>query len=452
MKQRDVVVKQRDKVSVAVLGTGMAGCGAIHRLSGESRKPVVFDKALYFGGHTASFTHEGGYTFDEGGHVSFTKNERLKDLFAKKVGGEFEVVHAYINNYWRGHWIKHPAQCNLYGLPVDLVARIIGDFVDAQNVSPIEIRNYHDWLLSAYGKTFAQTFPIVYGRRYHTTTADNMTTDWLGPRMYRPTLNEVLIGALGPDTSDVHYVTEFRYPSHGGFLSYIRPFAAAADVRLGHELVRIDPRERLLYFANGAVVAYDQVVSSIPLPALVPLIDGTPRDIREASQRLACTTCVIVNVAVARLPLSDAHITYFYDEDMFFTRVNYPHMLSPHNVPPGAGAVQAECYYSKKYRPLDRAPEDCIEPVVADLRRCGVLREDDKILFTNAHVNEYANIIFDLEYPSALATVHGYLDDVGILYCGRYGDWRHLWTDEAFESGERVAERALERLGSAVGR
>ncbi len=198
------------RLSVAILGTGMAGCGAIHRLSEEGLTPVAFDKAAYFGGHTASFAHKGGYTFDEGGHVSFTKNERLKELFARNVDGQFETVHAYINNYWRGHWIKHPPQCNLHGLPANLVARIIGDFVEAQHAPPPEIRNYRDWLLSTYGKTFAETFPIVYGRRYHTTTADNMTTDWLGPRMYRPSLHEVLMGALSVETPDVHYVTEFR--------------------------------------------------------------------------------------------------------------------------------------------------------------------------------------------------------------------------------------------------
>jgi hypothetical protein len=48
--------------------------------------------------------------------------------------------------------------------------------------------------------------------------------------------------------------------------------------------------------------------------------------------------------------------------------------------------------------------------------------------------------------------VHAYLDDIGILYCGRYGDWRQLWTDEAFESGERAAELALDRLGSVARR
>ena len=54
----------------------------------------------------------------------------------------------------------------------------------------------------------------------------------------------------------------------------------------------------------------------------------------------------------------------------------------------------------------------------------------------------YANIIFDLDRASLLATVHGYLDDIGIAYCGRYGDWGYMWTDESFISGERAAELA----------
>ena len=44
---------------------------------------------------------------------------------------------------------------------------------------------------------------------------------------------------------------------------------------------------------------------------------------------------------------------------------------------------------------------------------------------------------------AALKTVHGYLDDLGIAYCGRYGDWGYMWTDESFKSGEQAAERAL---------
>ena len=57
----------------------------------------------------------------------------------------------------------------------------------------------------------------------------------------------------------------------------------------------------------------------------------------------------------------------------------------------------------------------------------------------------YANVIFDLERDAALETVHGYLDDIGIAYCGRYGDWGYMWTDESFISGERAATDRAER-------
>ena len=52
-------------------------------------------------------------------------------------------------------------------------------------------------------------------------------------------------------------------------------------------------------------------------------------------------------------------------------------------------------------------------------------------------------MIFDLERADALKTVHGYLDEMGIAYCGRYGDWAYIWTDESFMSGEQAAEKVL---------
>ena len=120
-------------------------------------------------------------------------------------------------------------------------------------------------------------------------------------------------------------------------------------------------------------------------------------------------------------------------------------MLSKSTVPAGKGSIQAEVYFSKKYRPLAQTPESLIDPVIADLKKCGILREDEKILHRNAMVVPYANVIFDLDRAEALKTVHAYLDGVGVHYCGRYGDWGYMWTDESFISGERAARQALAR-------
>jgi protoporphyrinogen oxidase len=431
--------------NIAILGSGMGGLGAAHRLRAEGIRPRLYDRSRYYGGHTASFRHAPGFLFDIGPHISFTKDQRFQDLLAANVDGEYETIQIYLNNYWQGHWPAHPVQLHLHGLPPDVIVKVIADFVAERQAGDRPMANYADWLVASFGRTFAELFPMRYTRKYHLTTAENMSTDWLGPRIYRPSLEEVLQGALSPESPHVHYITHFRYPTRGGFQAYLEKWITAVDLALEHDLVALDPRARELTFRNGVRVRYDGVVSSVPLPDLVPMIAGAPREVVEASQRLACSTCVLVNVGVDRTDLSPAHMTYFYDEDICFSRLSFPHMLAASNVPEGTCSIQAEVYFSAKYRPLRDRPEDLIDPVIADLRRCGLLREDDRILFRTAMVVPYANVIFDLDRKAALGVVHGYLDEIGVSYCGRYGDWGYMWTDESFMSGERAAERALAR-------
>ena len=434
--------------NIIVLGTGMAGFGAAYRLHAEGIAPVMYDKNDYHGGHTASFRFENGFLFDMGPHISFTKDTRIQDLLADSVDQQYETLQINLNNYWRGYWPKHPVQLHLHGLPEDVIIKVINDFVEERQAPARPIRSYADWLLASFGRTFAESFPMQYTRKYHLTSAENMSVDWLGPRIYRPSLEEVLRGALSPAAPHIHYITHFRYPRNGGFVSYLKKFVPLGNLKLNHKVVSINPRTRQLEFSDGFKTNYDSLISSVPLPDLISMIRGVPQDILEAARLLACSTLVLVNIGVDREDISDAHMTYFYDQDYCFTRLGFPHMLCCANAPPGTGSIQAEVYFSQKYRPFSGAPSDWIEPVITDLRRCGLLREDDQILCKKAMLLPYANVIFDLDRAAALKTVHGYLDDLGIAYCGRYGDWGYMWTDESFKSGELAAERILSALSS----
>jgi protoporphyrinogen oxidase len=436
--------------NIVVLGSGMAGLGAAYKLHDEGITPTLYDKNAYHGGHTTSVRYDNKFIFDLGPHISFTKDTRIQDLLADAVDQQYETVQIHLNNYWRGHWPTHPVQLNLHGLPEDVIIKVIEDFVEERGRPEPPIKNYADWLVASFGRTFAELFPMQYTRKYHTTTAENMTTDWLGPRIYRPNLEEVLRGAISRTPPNVHYITHFRYPTHGGFVSYLKKFVPLVNLKLGHQLASIDPKSRQLSFSNGHVTKYDGVVSSVPLPDLLRMIEGAPREVVDAAGRLACSTCVLVNIVVNRSDLSVAHMSYFYDEDICFSRLSFPHMLSANNIPEGMGSIQAEVYFSEKYKPLTGKPEDWIEPVVADLGRCGILRDSDTIVFRGSWLLRYANVIFDLDRPAALKAVHAYLNDIGIAYCGRYGDWGYMWTDESFKSGELAAEKALTAVKSTV--
>jgi protoporphyrinogen oxidase len=137
-----------------------------------------------------------------------------------------------------------------------------------------------------------------------------------------------------------------------------------------------------------------------------------------------------------------------YDEDIVFARLNFPHLLSPANVPPGMSSIQAEIYFSDRYRPLTEPVESLIEPTLDGLRRMGVLRPDDRIVAAEARLARYANIIYDHDRAAALAVVEAYLAEIGLVACGRYGRWNHFWTDESYVSGEEAATAALDALSA----
>jgi hypothetical protein len=80
------------------------------------------------------------------------------------------------------------------------------------------------------------------------------------------------------------------------------------------------------------------------------------------------------------------------------------------------------------------------------LIRCGIIDSPDEVIYKGAMPCEYANIIFDHDHAHAVERVHGYLAELGIAWCGRYGDWGYLWTDDSFLSGERAAETVLSRV------
>ena len=82
------------------------------------------------------------------------------------------------------------------------------------------------------------------------------------------------------------------------------------------------------------------------------MIDGAPADVVEAAARLACTEVVIVNLGVDR-PTSSTRTGRISTTATSSSRGSARRTCSRrNNVPPGCGSLQAECYYSHKYRPL----------------------------------------------------------------------------------------------------
>jgi protoporphyrinogen oxidase len=427
-------------MNVAIIGSGLAGVAACSALLDAGVDATIYESASYWGGHTHSEKVD-GYTFDEGPHVSFTADERVREVFLR-AAGRLEEFPASISNYFDGHWLTHPAQCHLHGLDPGLITRCIVDFVEAQG-QPSTGGTYADWLRGTYGTTFAETFPFQYTRKYWTVPAERLGTDWVGQRMYPPRLEEVVRGAVAPDTEgDFHYLKTFRYPAEGGYQSFMMGLVRPERIRLGKHVTRIDPEGHELAFSDGSTAAFDQLISTMPLPELVAAIGpgGAPGDVSAAADDLLCTSVVLVDLAVQRPDLSPHHWFYVYDDAISMSRVHFPHRLARANAPAGRGSIQAEIYFSR-YRPLPSSVDGLADRVVAELVQMGVLSGPADVLWARTRVVPYANVVFDHSRAAAMETIRPWVEGLGIVLAGRYGEWGYHWTDDATRSGWAAADR-----------
>lgn len=430
-------------MSVAIIGSGFAGVAAGQVLADAGVEVEIFEAKPHWGGHTHTDVTD-GFTFEEGPHVSFTKDEEVRAMFRRGTD-EIEEIAVRMTNYFRGTWVAHPAQCHLYGLDPALVTACIVDLVEAQQ-SDSPVANYADWCIRSFGRTFSENFPFAYTRKYWTVEAAAMSTDWIGQRMYPPKLSEVVRGAVAPDNrGDFYYLSQVRYPRSGGYQSFMRGMLRERILRLRKRVVRLDLEDRSLTFADGTSTGFDRLISTMPLPELIRVIEPrqVPREVSLAADALLCTSMVLVDIAVVRPDLFDAQWFYVYDDDISFSRAHFPHMFAAANAPPGRGSIQVEVYHSR-YRPLETDPASLPERVVAELVRMGVLRRADEVLWARHREVPYANVVFDHQRSPALSVILPWFKGHDVLLAGRYAEWGYHWTDDATRSGWAAAAQIVE--------
>jgi len=440
---------------VVVLGGGPAGLSAAYHLGAQCE---VFERNDYLGGHCHT-KKAGGYLFDEGAHVFFGKDECSRQFVLEPLSSELLSHKAEIwNNYGDRSYGMYPVQANANPLSPELAARCVLDFIEACNSPERDVLSYEDWCYASLGKSFADEFLLRYARKIWTVEPSEMTIEWLGSkvggRISRPSLEQVVRGAIDPKPQALNYLTEFLYPNTGGFCRVLDPLTTqlnvtGATLQLGCGVSRIEADARMMYFDDGSRRRYEAAISTIPLPAFVNLAVDAPAEVKAAAGQLMWTSLRCVNLGVGRPNIGRGHWIYFYDHDVPFFRISFPYKFGPENAPEGRSSISCEIAYSSR-KPLNEA--NLAGRVIDALRSTGVLKDSDKIEFEDQVDLPYSYVVFDFNRTAALNTIHSWMESVGIYPCGRFGEWGYHWSFEAMESGKRVAARVEEFLGVAATR
>lgn len=423
-----------------VLGGGIAGLSAAWSARESGLTAVVLEARDSPGGLLDSFSVD-GFRFDNGVHLSFATEPEVRAIFDRTPS----IEHEALSLCWdRGLWLRHPVQNNLHPLPVEEKIALINGLVQQPAG---EIHTYRDWLIQQYGGPMAARWPLVYTEKYWTLPAAELGIDWIGQRMRRADLTEVLRGAMAEVAPNTYYINRMRYPRAGGYRAFIEPLIESASIRTGARVVAIDPARRRVSLASGEDIAYRSLVSTLPLPSLVAMMADVPAAIRADAASLFATRVDLISVALRRPAVSPSLWFYIYDPDILAARVYSPSWKSADNAPAGCSSLQWEIYSSCR-RPLEATVAEMTENCLAAMERMGLAARGE-VIFTHHKHLPFGNVVFDLGMETRRDRVRAWVEAQGIALAGRFGEWAYLWSNQSFMSGRAAVER-LGRRAAAI--
>ncbi|MFC2173962.1 protoporphyrinogen/coproporphyrinogen oxidase, partial [Acidobacteriota bacterium] len=259
-----------------VLGAGLSGLSASYHLGGDV---PVFERADRPGGLCRS-VEKNGYVFDYGPHILFSADPYASQLIKDLLGDDLLIKdrEAYIYHDRFKTFTRFPFQAHLYGLPVEVVRECLVELFEAYarpDSSPC--KDYREWIIKTFGKGIADHLMFPYAEKLWTVPPEKMSFEWIGRRVPTPPISDIVTGALTDAKRRVGFNNSYWYPKYGGIEALVKALAGGVEeVRCKSEITRIDPGARTVEINGEERISYSRAISTLPLPALISLIEGVP--------------------------------------------------------------------------------------------------------------------------------------------------------------------------------
>ncbi len=432
-----------------IVGAGLTGLAAAHHLAAPWH---LIESEAHPGGKATSRRRD-GYTFDVTGHWLHLRSPRVRAWLDGVVDFTSWTEIERVTRVWvAGTSTAYPFQANLHGLPPQLVRECLTGFVEAQlrrargeSEAP---RTFSEFVLDRFGAGMAEHFFVPYNRKLWGVDLDELTPEWVSRFVPQPDLDQVIAGAVGVVQEGLGYNARFLYPSIGGIdalpHALLAGLSPAVDtgrgtVSLRTRLRKVDLRHRRVYLekSDGASVStetreFSQMISSVPLPRLIDVIDEVPDEVREAAALLRSVAWSWFDVALRRPSPTNWHWLYVADPSLPFFRVgNYSNAL-PAMAPRGGSSLYVE---------MTARDVVCDQnTLVRGLIEIGAMGSEDDLVFAEHRQLSCAYVLFDKHWASARGRVLDWLRQHGILSTGRYGGWTYNSMEDALIMGMEAAD------------
>jgi protoporphyrinogen oxidase len=425
----------------AVLGGGLAGVTLARLLHEREHEVRVLEREGKIGGLCRSRT-EKGFTFDTGGsHVIFSRDAEVLAFMHRVLGENREVRERRTKIFYKGRYVKYPFENGLSELPKEDLFFCVYEFVRALIAAEKgdfpPPANFREWMVQTFGRGIAESYLIPYNEKIWKIPPEEMSCHWVEDRVPRPPVEDVIKSAIGVETEGYTHQAVFSYPRTGGIEALVAAIAEPVQefITTDAPVTSVEGTgDGFLVRAGGKRIKVDRVVSTIPLPSLLPCLGDVPAGVEEACRGLRSTALLSIFLGIEGEVPPYSWVYVPSPEMGLFNRVSFPSNYSPLVVPGGRSSILAEITCMRG-DPVFSAPDgEIISHVLGGLSKMGILEDPGRVVYSAVERNPFAYVVYDLGYPGRIGIVREFCKRRGIHLVGRFSRFEYLNMDGVIRS------------------
>lgn len=443
------------KADLLIIGGGPTGLGAAICAEEKGLDWHLCEAEEHWGGLSASFKDDQGFTWDIGGHILFSHYGNFDRHMDKALGPQGWVSHERESWIWiRNRFVPYPFQNNLHRLDEAERSGCLAGLDAARAAAAGDGRkpaDFERWIDATFGRGISELFMKPYNWKVWAHPLSMMDFAWIGDRVAVPDVEQVLKAVkTGRDNVSWGPNALFRFPLRGGTGAIWSAIAA----RLPRERVSgssrveaIDPTRKTARVVNGEEWQYRNCISTMPLDDLVRSCGDA-----DAIDRLAYTSAHIVGIGFSgAVP---AHLKtkcwmYFPERNSPYYRVTVFSNYSPNNVaiPGEQWSLMAEISESG-FKKVDGAA--VCQDTIRALQEDGLLPDRRAIVSTVARRVKKSYPVPFLGRDALVDPILRRYEAQGLFSRGRFGAWKYEVgnQDHSFQQGCECVERIVNNGGA----
>lgn len=448
---------KKNNMTVAVIGAGPAGLTAAYQLARKGIRVEVFEAGEAVGG-MAKTIPLWGQLVDLGPHRFFSSDPRVNAIWLDVLGKNYSMVNRLTRIYYRKTFFDYPLKAfnALQGLGLIEATYCVLSYLKAKAFPVKDESTFEAWVSNRFGKRLFAIFFKSYSEKLWGISCKELDADFAAQRIKKLSLFEAIKSAVFKSGGTKHktLVDEFAYPHQGAGAAYdamaLRIQDLGGKIRLNTPVASMhpassNPKSRpSLRLEDGQEIAFDHVISSMPITTLVERM-GAPDEIREHASALKFRNTILVYLQVdGDSPFPDQWI-YVHSPDFKAGRItNFKNWVPAINKgrPDTILCLEYWCYDDDEIWAMH---ESALINLAADEAYNTSLIPQDSVKEGKVIRVPKCYPVYGTGYRNHLAPVEQYLSSQRALsVIGRYGAFKYNNQDHSILMGLLAAENIAE--------